>query len=392
MIAYNKIKLDNLFTIEQAKYFKRCGVITEEELIQIGKTMQTTYQRTNIFIRVGVLILTMVLTFCSYGLIVLFTGLDSFFDAFKIALLVFTATTIAVLEHFIRNKNHFASGVDDGLLYLAIIAFALFAGLSIKPNNNLEFLLFYGLFTAFAFTTFIRYTDAIAATASYCTFLATCFYLVLLTGALAKLIMPFVIFIISVIAYVLVKKKSKEFDRRFYLNGFEWLQWAALLSTYFSVNYFVVREASVEFFNMILKPQEEIPLYFLFYFFTIAIPLIYVAMGIKNKDNIRLNCGLILIAVSIATIRYYHQIIPIEFAFILGGILLLAIAALLFRYLKIPKYGFTIEADKANRNWFSKDVESILIAQSLGHQHHTNPNDPLQGGGKFGGGGAGESF
>lgn len=392
MITYNKIKLDNLYTIEQAKYFKRCDVITEEELIQIGKTKQDTYQRTNIFIRIGVLILTMVLAVSSYGLIVLFTGLDSSLDAFKIALLIFTASTIVILEHFIRNKNHYASGVDDGLLYLAILAFALFTGLSIKPNNNLEFLLFYGLLTAFTFTAFIRYTDTIAATASYCTFLATCFYLVLLSGAIAKFIMPFVIFIISVIAYVLVKKKSKEFDKRFYLKGFEWLQWAALLSTYFSVNYFVVREASVEFFNMILKPQEEIPLYFLFYFFTIAIPLVYVAMGIKNKDNIRLNCGLILITVSIATIRYYHQIIPIEFAFILGGISLLAIAAMLFSYLKVPKFGFTVKEEKGNRNWFSKDVESILIAQSIGQQHHTNPDEHLQGGGKFGGGGAGENF
>jgi hypothetical protein len=392
MIAYDKIKLNKLLLTDIAKYFKRCDLITDEELIAIGKSKSTTYHRTNIFIRAGVLFLTMLLAFSSCGLMVLFTGLDSFITGFKIALLFFAMLTISALEYFIKNKNNYASGIDDGLLYFALCSFALFLGLTVEPNGNAANILFYGLLSLAGLAAFIRYTDALVATVSYCTFLATCFFMVMLISPIAKLIMPFVIFILSMIAYILVKKKSQQFVFRFYLKGLECLQWAALLSLYFSVNYFVVREASVNFFDMILKSGEEIPLYFLFYFFTITIPLVYVFMGIKNKDSIRLNCGLILIAVSIATIRYYHQILPLEYALTLGGLLLLAIAALLFRYLKTPKKGFTSKEDKGNRNWFSKDVEAILIAQSMAYQQPEVPADNLQGGGKFGGGGAGESF
>ena len=392
MIAYDKKMLNNLISIDHAKYFKRCGVIDAADLTAIGKSKAPAYHRTNIFIRVGVLFLTLLLAFSSCGLLILFAGFDSFFEAFKIALLVFSGITILVLEHFIKSKNHYATGVDDGLLYFAFFAFALFAGLSISPDSNFQFVVLYSLLTVFSFAAFIRYTDALAALVSFGSFLAMCFYIVLLTGTISKLIMPFAIFIISLFAYLNIHTKSSLFKCRFYIKGMEWLQWASLLSLYFSVNYFVVREAGVDFFSMILKPGEEIPLYFLFYFLTLTIPLVYVFFGIKNKDSIRLNCGLILIAVSIATIRYYHQLMPIETAFILSGIVLLAIAALLFSYLKTPRHGFTLAADKSNRNWFSKDAEAILIAQSMAHQHPQNVTDQAMGGGKFGGGGAGESF
>lgn len=391
MIAYDKIKLSNLLLMEQAKYFKRCDVITEEELIAIGTSKVNAYHRTNIFIRIGVLFLTMILASCSYGLLILIMGLDSFVKGFEIALLVCSFITIFILEYFIKTKHNYASGIDDGLLYFALNAFALFVGLIIEPSGNLTNILFYGLLTIAAFFAFVRYTDALAAVVGYCCFLAICFYFIQLSGSVAKLIMPFAIFAISGVSYLLIKSKATNYKFLFWIKGLQWLQYASLLSLYFSVNYFMVREASVQFFGMTLNPGEEIPLYFLFYLFTIAIPLFYIFMGIKNKDSIRINCGLILIAVSMATIRYYHQIMPIEYALILSGAVLLIITAFLFNYLKSPKNGFTVEEDKANRNWFSKDMEAILIAQSIGQQA-APATDSLQGGGKFGGGGAGESF
>ncbi len=392
MIAYDKIKLSNLLLIEQAKYFKRCGTITQDELISIGRSKADAYHRTNIFIRAGVLFLTMILASSSYGLLILFTGFDSFVKGFEIALLFISFITIFILDYFIKTKQNYATGIDDGLLYFALNAFALFVGLTIEPSSNITFILFFGLLALAALMAFIRYTDALAAVVSYFFFLTACFFCIQLSGSVAKLIMPFAIFAISLVCYVLIKSKATNYKFLFWIKGMQWLQYSTLLTLYFSVNYFVVREASVEFFGMVINPGEEIPLYFLFYFFTVAIPLFYVFMGIKNKDNIRLNCGLVLTVASIATIRYYHQIVPLEYALILAGVLLLSIAAFLFKYLKTPKNGFTVEVDIANRNWFSKDIESILIAQSVGNLHTEQATDNLQGGGKFGGGGAGENF
>ncbi|MEO8147127.1 MAG: hypothetical protein ABI723_05785 [Bacteroidia bacterium] len=392
MIAYDKKRLDNLLESEQAKCFSRLDLINKDELRLIALAKQPAYHHSNIFIRIGVLLLTIILTFCSYGLLVLFFGLDSEWG-FKIALIIFSIITFAALEFFIRNKNHFASGVDDGLLYFAFTCFATGVGFIIEPDSSLQLLTFYAILFIVSLFAFIRYTDRLAAIVCFVTFLLAIFYLTSQLGDISKLIMPFVMMIISASIYLFVSKKKQKYGLRFWYNGLEVLQGASLLSFYASGNYYVVREASVQFFNMQLEPGEDIPLSIFFYAFTISIPLLYVYFGLKKKDAIFLNCGLILIVATIATIRYYHSIMPIEIALILGGIILLSIAWFAYRLLKTPRNGFTIAEDKSESGWFSKDVEAIIMAQALAQQPAPPQADNNNfGGGKFGGGGAGENF
>src|SRR5664279_2177706 len=124
MIAYDKTQLDNLLIKEQAKRFRRTDLITEEELVNIAKTKQPAYSHTNIFIRTGVFLLTYILAFCSYGLIVLFFKIDVLGELFKPLVFFFSITTFTALEFFIRRKNYFASGVDDALLFFGLVCFA----------------------------------------------------------------------------------------------------------------------------------------------------------------------------------------------------------------------------------------------------------------------------
>jgi hypothetical protein len=131
-----------------------------------------------------------------------------------------------------------------------------------------------------------------------------------------------------------------------------------------------------------------------FYAYTILIPLIYVYFGLKKKNDILLGCGLILIAVSVATIRYYHAIMPLDIALILSGVMLLIICRLAYLYLKTPRHGIKYEKNEGEDPWLSKDVEAMVIAQALAQQHapvHQKHNTGF-GEGKFGGGGAGENF
>lgn len=392
MIAYDKIKLDNLFITNYAKQLKRLDLIDEKTLADIAKAKQPAYKHSNIFIRIGVVLLTYVLTFCSYGLIVLFFGLDAS-AAFKIAALFFAIVTFAALEFFIKSKNNYATGIDDALLYFALMCFAIFLGITIIPDSSFQFLLFYAFIFPVTLLSFIRYTDKLMAVISYLTFLLMCFYATIQLGNISKLIMPFVIMIISIAAYFFVTKQNEKYALRFWFNGLQWLQYAALISFYAAGNYYIVREASVQFFDMPLKPGDEIPLYELFYAFTILVPFVYVYFALKKKDSVLLNCGLILIAVSIATIRYYHQLIPIEMALLLGGIVLLAIGYFAYIYLKTPRQHFTFEEDRNGTQWFSKDAEALIIAQALATTTATPKHDGAEyGDGKFGGGGAGESF
>src|SRR5690606_3643414 len=75
---------------------------------------------------------------------------------------------------------------------------------------------------------------------------------------------------------------------------------------YFSGNYFVIREASVNFFGAVLEPGKDIPMAYIFYVFTIAVPVYYIVKGLKDKDRTVLRVGIILVVLSVVTFKYYY--------------------------------------------------------------------------------------
>ncbi len=392
MIAYDSIKLKHLLVTEQAKKYKRLNLISEQELGAIAVANQPSYHRTNIFIRAGVLALTVILAFCSCGLITLFFHLDSEF-AFKGALLFFTALSILLLEHFIRKKNQFASGIDDGLLYFALGAFMTFIGFLIGVDSSFELMFFYFSIFLFSSALTIRYADAVTTTISLFTLLATVFFFTIQTGPISKLIMPFVMMLLSGLIYYFCLVFTRNHNYWIWENCFSVVKFFSLICFYASGNYFIVREAGIEFFDMQILPGQDIPLSIFFYVFTAVIPVVYIYSGIVKKNYTLLNCGLLAAAASIATFRYYFSIAPIEIALIAGGVLLLVITGLTYRVLKVPVNGITTAEDTSSAPWFSKDVEAIIIAQAAAHQAAIKPADEsMFGDGKFGGGGAGEKF
>jgi uncharacterized membrane protein len=104
-----------------------------------------------------------------------------------------------------------------------------------------------------------------------------------------------------------------------------------------------------------------------------------------------LRIGLILIAAMILTIRYYYSIIPLEVAMTIFGSILLLLSYALIKFLKQPKFGFTYAELNKENNFERLQIESLVIAETLGHQ--TTPTETTKfGGGSFGGGGAGGEF
>jgi uncharacterized membrane protein YgcG len=119
------------------------------------------------------------------------------------------------------------------------------------------------------------------------------------------------------------------------------------------------------------------------------VPLIYLILGIKNKDRILWIMGGLGVAASILTYRHYHSIMPIEWALTLAGIAFLALAYFLMTYLKTPRSGF-IYLPKQNKNSL---IEALVINQVLQQTAAGAPDDSVKyGGGDFGGGGASGDF
>ncbi|MEO7766927.1 MAG: hypothetical protein ABIS01_05855, partial [Ferruginibacter sp.] len=176
-----------------------------------------------------------------------------------------------------------------------------------------------------------------------------------------------------------------------YYNCVKVLSISALVSLYFSGNYYVVKEAGTALLNLDVAKNGDLPIKWLFWLFTIVIPFVYIARGIQKKDIILIRIGLLLVAMIVFTIRYYYTIAPIELIMVLAGLILLAFSYGLTHYLKVPKYGFTnIEVDPVNPVE-KMHLESIILAQTFSSQPTTSESKGF-GGGSFGGGGASGDF
>lgn len=141
------------------------------------------------------------------------------------------------------------------------------------------------------------------------------------------------------------------------------------------------------------KPEGSLPMGWIFWIFTILLPVIYIYRGIIKKNIWLIRVGLLLVAAMIFTIRYYHPVLPVETAMIGGGILLLLTAYALISFLQVPKYGFSDEENGEQNEPAVMNLESLAIAQSFDSGlPEDNSSQTRFGGGSGGGGGAGSEF
>ena len=193
----------------------------------------------------------------------------------------------------------------------------------------------------------------------------------------------------AIISFFSSRNKKKE-SVKFYTECLLMTEIISLLCLYAAGNYFVVREASISMFHLDLKENESIPFGWLFWIFTIFIPFFYLIKGIFKKDILLIRMGLLLIAVIIFTVRYYYHILPAETAMIIGGIILIAGAYSLIKYLREPKSGFTDVENKNDNNLHQ--IEALAMVQTFNQTQIDTGNQTTFGGGSGGGGGAGGNF
>ncbi|HCM76466.1 MAG TPA: hypothetical protein DIS90_08785, partial [Cytophagales bacterium] len=99
----------------------------------------------------------------------------------------------------------------------------------------------------------------------------------------------------------------------------------------------------------------------------------------------------LVLAFSVFTFKYYYGFDHPEIILTISGIILLAIALLLFNYLKVIRNGFTRE-NLISEKWTNMNAEAFVISQTLGG-NQVKVDGSFQGkGGSFGGGGSSGSF
>jgi hypothetical protein len=261
----------------------------------------------------------------------------------------------------------------------------------IIPDSSLLFPIALMPFISFAA---IRYTDRIITIAAVlCTYVIL-FLVLIKLGEIAKLIMPFVLMVFSASIYFQTHKIKNKSHLCYWQQCLEVVEYISLIIFYAACNYYVIRESSIFFFDMPLVDGQDIPLAFVFYSLTAAVPLLYMYFGLKQKDKTLLWSGLILVAFSAMTFKYYFSLGHPEISLTVAGVILILVAYVSIKYLKTPKHGITFEEELDENSFLRSNAEALIILEGLTQKPDINNSSENVhfGGGKSGGAGSGGSY
>ena len=293
------------------------------------------------------------------------------------------------LEVLIRTKHHFRSGVDDALLLICGCLFVTgFAIMLIRTDNDYVLLSLILFLLNLCFTA--RFADTLMSALCCMAFLAFVFFGWTNAVAWGMATIPFVMMLVSGGLYWICLTFLKQKKLADYQNCFITAQTIALLALYISGNFYVIQRLSVE---MNGQNGSKIPFAAYFWIWTMAVPLIYVGLGIRHKNRILGRIGLLLIACAVETFRTYYHLFPLDIALAAGGALILGIVYVIMRYLKTPRYGFTYSEPEEEKPGGQLKVESLIVAETFAASPAASAGDAARfGGGDFGGGGSRSGF
>jgi hypothetical protein len=382
--AYNPDGLNNLRIVKEAKQWMVSGLISKEQYKTIAEQFPSQVYHPNFMIRILLMVATFVVLGAITGLLILmFIKAE---DMLSFLSLIYGIFSLFVLDQiFIAAKKHYKSGITEAILYHSVLfimlGFVQFFNESPAPYAVI-------LTCLLAFTAF-RYLDLISTIGSLCSFAWLVFYWLSQAGGAMQQVIPIVFIILFTPLYFGFKRLKKRPVYEPWQNCLIVAEAVCLLFIYAAGNYFVVRELSIEMMNLDLQEGQDIPLAFIFYVLTVMIPVLYLYFGLKNKDLVLLRVSLAVLAFSVFTFKYYFSLGHHEITLTVSGIILLAIAVSLLRWLKVPQFGYTRE-NILNEKWANSNAQAFIISQTLGATKA--PEMHQFGGGDAGGGGAESKF
>ena len=387
MIVYNKTLLENTFLVAEAIDLKKSGFIQETSLNSIKHELQTLKTSRNIFVRLGFFILGVLLLSSIIGFIALIS-IDSYLlNHNNIIGFVFSLISIVLLE-IICNQNYFRHGLDDAFLIGTQLSFyiTLFTITDSYIILTISMIII-GLFFS------IRYVS----TLSFLVFLlgiVLSVSILLIDYTTISSVLPFVLLLIAVGFYSIHQKVKDKEQFYFYQNVLDWFFIFSLFLGYASINYFVVRALSEELLDADYS-ETDMPFGWFFSVLMFLLPIFYVIYALRTKNRVMLYIGGLTFVLSIATFRYYHSVMPAEWALILAGALIFGAVYFVIQKIKDKPTGITFQPDHSTNTAMLTTVEVLIVnSQDMHHDEGqaTQQSDMPFGGGGFSGGGAGESF
>jgi hypothetical protein len=376
-----------------ARRWQQRNLLTPAQLAAIKAASPVEYYRPVLFVRIGLLVATLLGVASLVVLLVLL--LDKSFN--RVGLIAFSlvvaAAATALVELVIRSSKHYRSGVDNALLYSALLAWSVAVGGAVDeliPSHYHDtaltgpWLWLWLVPSLLALLlAFVRYADPVVAVFTFGAGLALLGH-VLLQVSIGLLLLPFAVMLAAAGLHAWLRTWPARNDYAYYRSSLLVLRTLALLVIYLAGNYFVMREGNAALHGG-SAPSEQIPLAPLFCVLTTVVPVVYIVLGLRRHDRLLLLLGLLAVAFSLFTLRYYRSVLPPAVAATAGGAVLLALALGALRYLRTPRHGFTAAADEAEQPHLN--LESVIVAQTAHVPSAAAPGFEF-GGGHSGGGGA----
>ena len=390
MLIYNKSWIDNLEIQELASRWQKKKFISEETFNFIRENYKTGYKTPNIFARIGMFLLTIIILLAAMSLV----GMLLFISSFTLMALIEGGLCYFFTERFIKISHYFRSGVTDVLLYGAITGICFGVALLISHDYTTSVDPIVLLLTILPIMVFaaIRFRDAFVTLWSYFLLLLLISLLVMKAGDTGKLILPFCIMIFSALSYIFILRAKKAEHLHYWRLCLSTLEAASLISFYAAGNYFTVRELSEMLLDKKIIYSEDISFAWFFYAFTLIVPILFIIGGLKRKNHLLIWIGILSEVAGILSIRYYYSMMPPETALTVGGILLIIIAWFSISYLKVPRYGLTYEEIEDDRQETYANIGAVMAAEAAARSGSHQQEGSKFGGGSSGGGGAGGNF
>lgn len=397
MIVYDKNLLKNGFLLDEAENLQKANFINKEQLESISKELPVLKSQDNILIRIGFFLLGVFLYSSICGTISLL-GISASSDDF-ITVLVYLFAIIGFLgTEFLAQQKYFGYGLDDAFVLGAQLTLAIAVAMTFTTNilrtTNIDVLATMITVTVVSFLLYWRYLHLSSALIFCLASTTTLGYFFFNYIELGSVILPFVLMLYAIVIYYSSKRFLKNLEEPFYYNGILLMKSFSRILFYLSGNYFVVRELSASLTGGYYEISPEISFALFFWIFTFIVPVVYLFLGIRNKDRILLWIGVLSFSFSIFTFRYYNSILPTEVALTFGGLLLFGFTYFLIKKLRDNEKGVTFKPDRLDNSNSLLNAEALIIASTFGMKPEMKPvESPMEfGGGDFSGGGSEGSF
>jgi hypothetical protein len=392
MIIYNQEWLRNKRVVDLLKTDQEAGNITIEEFKLIQTAHPVGFYLPGIVVRVGLFILTLIIALFGTGFLSLLGFSTHLIDSPGWPIFL-GFVCYGALEFFVREKHYFHSGVDNALLYFSacLIGGGVLWFVIDMHVNSVDTLLYASFLCIFCLLLTLRFADIVTAAVSLGSFFAFIYYAWAKAGSFGMATMPFVMMLAAGGMYYIFTLIAQLASTVNYALCISVGKVISLVTLYAAGNYFVVNQLN-NLLHGLDDSHTTIPLGFIFWLWTILVPVAYALFGIKNKNSMLLRLGLILAGVSVATVRNYYHLLPIEVMLTLSGIILLAAAYTIISYLKTPRNGFTYAEPEKAGTLDNLNIEGLIIGETTSNLPPAQQGGTHFGGGSGGGGGSSGDF